>query len=183
MSLVATKVIDREKLFFGLAKLYIGLSSTYEASTTPALSSGDYFSSLVNVSMVTKKESKAKYKIVSAIKILEDILITASGIDLAIDFIEMSEKALSFSLGGDGSDTNILNNLMGQGTILRAELLFTYPNGSNTMTMVFPKVRVTSSPSFKFESENPMQVPLIFSVLYCSHINWVADPMGKIIFA
>ncbi len=30
---------------------------------------------------------------------------------------------------------------------------------------------------------NPMQVPLIFSVLYCSHINWVADPMGKIIFA
>lgn len=182
--MLATKVMDQEKLFFGLAKLYIGLSSTYESINTAALSNSDYFSSLVKVAFITKKESIAKYKTISAVKFLENIFTVSSGISLEVEFIEMSKKALSYSLGGDGSGTNILNNIISQGTVLRAELLFTYPNKINTMTMVLPKVKVTTdTTNFLFQGVEPMQVPLTFSVLHCSHSNWVTDPMGKIIFA
>jgi len=183
--MIGTKLVDSEKLFFGLAKLYIGDSATNEASDTAVLGSSTYYlSSLVNVAIFVKKEFFSSFRLADTIRILENIFLVSASLDIEVEFIEMTGKTLSYSLGGDGSDTNILTNLLDQSSLLRAELVFTYPNGTNTMTLIIPKAKViNAATALEFQSEEPMKVPMILSALYCTHANWSSEPLGKIIFA
>lgn len=183
MSLVGTRVKDSESLFFGLAELFFGDSATNEASTTAVLGESDYFSCLAEVSFEVLRNFLERYASQGGIKVLSDIIMFSSDLKIDTEFIEMTEKNFSYSLGGDGTDTNILDNLLTQPASLRVELVFTYPNKTNSMTLILPKVKViTKSVSFDFKPEDPMAVPVSLAPLKSTHANWSTNPIGKVIF-
>lgn len=181
--MIGTKLVETESLYFGLAQLYLGDSGTHESSVIAVLSDSDYFGCSVKVSFDITRDLQEHYISQGGVKVLSDILLSASGLVVNTEFVELTEKNFSYSLGGDGSDTNILINLLTQPSALRAELVFTYPNKVNTMTLILPKVKVgTTSIPFVFQPEEPMEVPVKLTALKSTHANWDAEPFGKIIF-
>jgi len=183
MSLTGTRVKETESLFFGLAELFIGDSATNETSTTAVLAETNYFSCLSSVSFIVNKEFINRYGYTLSMKTIIDHLLVGSSLEVNVEFIELTQKNLSYSLGGDGTGTNFLTTLFIQPTALRLELVFTYPNKTNSMTLVFPKTKVIApSVLFDFESESPMKVPMTFSVLPSTVAEWATIPMGKAIF-
>lgn len=182
--MIGTTIVDTESLYFGLAKLYLGDSVSNESSVVAVLGDSAYFGCLVNVSFEITKTFQEYFKSQGGIKILNDIFFTSPGLTIITEFIELTEKNFSYSLGGDGSDVNVLNNLISQPPALRAELVFTYPNKTNSMTLILPKVKViTKTVSFNFKSEDPISVPVNLITLQSTHTNWSSDPMGKMIFS
>jgi len=165
MSLVGTRS-KSTSLFFGIAELFLGDSLTNEASITPVLSETYYFGCTTNVSINIDKKFLQKFGSDNGTSVLVENLLISSELQIDLDFIEITTNSLSMSLGGTGVDTNILDNLISQPSDLRAELIFTYPNKINTMSLILPKVNVISkSINLGFQGENPMQVPLSLSAL------------------
>jgi len=184
MSVQGTRIKDRESLFFGLAELYLGDSESNEASNTAVLGEDDYFSCMAEISFNISKKFSKRYDVQNGVKILENIFLISSNFEVEASFVELTEKNLSLALGGDGTETNILDNLIKAPTALRAEIIFSYPNGTNTLTLILPKVNViTNSVGFDFLPEEAMQVPLKLAPLKCTHSSWSSNPLGKIIFA
>lgn len=183
MSLQGTRIKETESLYFGLAELYFGDSSTYESSITPVLVESDYLGCLVEVSFVIAKEFIKRYTVHDGFKIISDYFLIGSELNINIELVELTQKNFSYSLGGNGLDSNVLDNLLSQPADLRAELIFTYPNKINSMTLILPKVKViTKSTTFNFTSEEPVIVPVSLLALKSTHTNWSPNPLGKIIF-
>jgi len=184
MSLVGTRLKDSESLFFGFAELFIGDSASNESSTTAVLVEDDYFSSMAEISFTVSKKFIKKYGTHLGTKILTDIALLGSEFEVTATFVELTEKNLSLALGGDGTDTNILDNLFSQPESLRVELIFSYPNKTNTMTLILPKTKIeTSNIEFSFEAEEAMQLPIKITPLKSTNSAWSSNPLGKIIFA
>lgn len=72
---------------------------------------------------------------------------------------------------------------------VRMEAVYTYPNGTNTMTIVFPRANATSSIELDMQAEDNANVPLTFeakradSEVTGGDVVWDAMPLGRIIFA
>lgn len=183
MSLIGTRPKEEVNLFFGLAELYIGDSATNLSSTTPILSEDNYFGCLANVSFSINKTFIDRYESEGGVKILSEIILHESSFEIDVDFVELSQKSLSYALGGSGSDTNILDNLFSSPSDVRAELIFTYPNKTNQMSLILPKSKViTDSVTFDFLPEEPMAVPMKIVPLKCDDVAWTTNKLGKIIF-
>ncbi len=184
MSVKGTRLKESESLYFGFAELFLGDSVANEASNIAVLEEAAYFSCLTNVAFKTKKKFTNVYGSVDGITILRDTILSESDFSVSVTFIEMTEKNLSYSLGGDGSTGgNILDTLFDQSATLRAELVFTYPDKVNKMILILPKVKIISSANFSFKAEEPMDVPIELKPMICTHANWSSNPLGKITFA
>lgn len=72
---------------------------------------------------------------------------------------------------------------------IRMEAVYTYPNGVNTMTIIFPRANVTSSLDVKLAAEDSSNVPVTFEAKQSGsdtaggHAVWDTAPLGKIIFS
>lgn len=72
---------------------------------------------------------------------------------------------------------------------VRMEAVYTFPNGTNTMTIIFPRANVTSSMELDMQSEDSANVPISFeakradSEVTGGNAAWDSAPLGKIIFA
>jgi len=184
MSIKGTRSKDNgSNLFFGLAELYIGDSASNITQTSYVLTEGNYFGCLVKVSFKITRKFLERYGSFNGVNILTDLVTTNSSFSISVNFVELSEQSLSYAFGGDGSDTNLLDNIFSSPQELRAELVFTYPNKTNKMILVLPKVKVnTKTLSFGFAPEKPIQVPMSLVPLHCSDTAWASNPIGKIIF-
>lgn len=184
MSVIGTKIVETETLLFGLAELFLGDSASHEASTGAIFNSNYYFGCKVEVSFTVEKEFLQTYGLTGGVKTIKDVLLLSSLFKLDTEFIELTEKNMSYVMGGSGSDTNILDNLFSQPEALRAELVFSYPNGSDSMTLILPKVKVvTQTVQFTFQSMDPMQLPMNLTALKSTHSAWSSNPIGKIVFS
>lgn len=71
---------------------------------------------------------------------------------------------------------------------VRMEAVYTYPNGVNTMTIVFPRANATSSVEIDMQAEDNANVPLTFeakradSEVTGGDVVWDAMPIGRIVF-
>lgn len=72
---------------------------------------------------------------------------------------------------------------------VRMEAVYTYPNGTDTMTIIFPRANATSSVEIDMQAEDNVNVPLTFeakradSEVSGGNVTWDDAPLGKIIFA
>ena len=76
---------------------------------------------------------------------------------------------------------------------VRVEALYTFPNGTNTMTIIFPRCNITSSLNIDFQAEDAAAVSMIMKSMTASddvtggHSVWNgsvdAGPNGRILFA
>lgn len=71
---------------------------------------------------------------------------------------------------------------------VRMEAVYTFPNGVNTMTILFPKAQVKSTVELDMQSESPAASPITFESNDSSsdaggNAAWNNKPLGAIIFA
>lgn len=72
---------------------------------------------------------------------------------------------------------------------VRMEAVYTYPNGTNTMTIIFPRANCTTSVEIDLQSEDNANVPLTFeakrsdSETAGGNAVWDSSTLGRIVFA
>jgi hypothetical protein len=71
---------------------------------------------------------------------------------------------------------------------IRMEAVYTYPNGTNHMYVIFPRANVTASTEIDLQAEDNANVPLVFeskradSEVAGGDVVWDAMPLGRIYF-
>lgn len=181
---IATKLIDRNAVAIGQAKLYLAPYSSYESNINVALSSDKYFCGKTKVSMEITKSFLPRKGVSGDIVVLLDHILISSDLKLLIEFIEVAERTMDFALGGDGTGTDFLLAALNNPEILRAELKFEFPNKTNYLYVVMPKIQVvTPNVSMDFTPDDAMKVPMELQSIATTHANWSAySPYGRPIF-
>lgn len=178
-----TRTANREYIALGIAELYLADSATNITSLDAILTNANYIGAKTEVAFEINREVKNLYKTVNNIRVLSDQLITSMNLTLSIRFIELTQKNVSYSFGGDNTETNILQDLLNQPKEHRAELLFTYPNRINTMTFILPRVTIVNdSVEGKFDSSDAIGLPMKINALLTENAAWSTAPAGKLLF-
>ena len=138
------------------------------------------------------------WKLESGFPMLEDLSIPLrESAMLECEFKEVHPRNLAYARGIDASAASFDNNHSGSislGTMsapafVRAEAVYTYPNGTNKMSIIFPRANVTSSVNLNFAAEDNANVPITIeakradSEVEGGHATWDTAPLGKIIFS
>jgi hypothetical protein len=72
---------------------------------------------------------------------------------------------------------------------VRMEAVYTYPNGTNTMTIIFPRANAVSSVEIDLQAEDNANVPLTFeakradSEISGGNAVWDSATLGKVVFS
>lgn len=183
---MTTAISNRESVSLGLAKVYIGGSVSNIGSIISVLGASDYFSALANVTFTMTKELVTERSSLNGVEYLQDALVKKVDFSIAVSFLEIYQKTLSYALGGDGGSTELGATLIANPSDLRVELVFTYPNKVNQMLFLLPRMSVVSPVNGSFLEEDAMKVPMIFNAKRADNIAggsvWTTYPYGRIIF-
>lgn len=186
----------------GLAKILVGPSATNISTTTQTLDQNKHSLGALNSTGFT---SNVEYwKLESGFPMLEDLSIPLrESCALECEFKEIWARNLAIARGIDPGDepssgiTGYEGPHSGQirlGTIeapdyVRMEAVYTYPNASNYMYIVFPRANVTSSVEISMAAEDNANVPITIeakradSGVSGGNAAWDTMPLGRIYFA
>jgi hypothetical protein len=185
---------DTSTVALGLAKILVGPSAANIATKTQTLNATSDSLGALNSSNFT---STVEYwRLMSGFPQLEDLSIPLSEVaSLACEFKEVTPQNLAYARGIDASsgytDTHsgeILLGNMSSPAFVRAEAIYTYPNQTNHMYVIFPRANVTSSTELSFnESDNANVAITIESKRADSDVSggdaaWDSAPLGRIYF-
>lgn len=177
---IATPVKTATALALGLGKICLDDSASNITEFSKILGTDDYVGATANISFVGSKETLEE---VSNAKGFEEVvrrLISKAQASLKCDILELTTKNMSYSFGGDGGVGNILNDLFAEQAILRAELVFIYPNKVDQMIIILPSVQVVSSPTLGFRAEDAMPSSVTLSSISTDEATWEDDPLGRV---
>lgn len=98
------------------------------------------------------------------------------------------------SAGGTSTYASAHSGSIGLGNLVapadvRVECVYTFPNGTNTITTIFPRAQVMEGFEFEPGEEDPAAIALAFNSLNASSENddgnavWDSMPLGKMIWA
>lgn len=179
---ISTPTKTRESIAFGIGKIYLADSATNITEYNQILTNTAYVGAKTRVSLEAAKEIIEQFSSRRGFKEVVRRIISEVGVTLKCSIIELTAMNMSYAFGGDGSSVNILNDLFAEPAILRAELVFTYPDNATVMNIVLPAAQVVSNPSLSFDSENPIAVGLDISPVATSEAVWASDPLGRVYF-
>ena len=177
---IATPVKTSSALAIGLGKIYLDDSVSHITEFGKILGVNDYVGATANISFVASKETLEEGSNKNGFREIVRRLVSSAKVSLKCDILELTVKNMSYSFGGDGGAGNILNDLFGEPSILRAELVFLYPNRIDQMIIVLPSVQVVSNPSLVFKAEEPMPTSIALSPVATDEVTWVNDPLGRV---
>lgn len=96
--------------------------------------------------------------------------------------------------GGDSTYSNTHSGSIGLGGLvapvdIRVEGVYTYPNGTNTMTFIYPRAQVEANMELGFNQDSEATPPISFNSKNASSDNtagnavWDSMPLGRIVWA
>jgi hypothetical protein len=153
---------DTTTIALGLAQIRIGPSAANITKQNPVLAESASLGALASTSFTSNAEY---FKLESGYPLLEDAtfpLREAAMLECA--FKEMTPANFALAKGFDPADyTSAHTGVVPLGAIstpafLRMEAIYTYPDGLNTMNIVFPRCQVTSAIEAEFAEEEPAAV-------------------------
>ena len=172
---------DTTTIALGLAQIRIGASAANITKQHPVLSASDSIGALANTRFLGNAEY---FTLESGFPMLEDAtypLREAAGLECA--FKEITPANMALAKGLDPADySSVHTGKVALGTlaapvILRVEAIYTYPDGTNTMNIVFPRAQVTASIEMDFAEEEPAAVAISIKANRAdSGIEDAADP-------
>jgi len=185
---------DTSTVALGLAQIRVGSSSTYITSPGAALSSSDSIGSLANTKFVGNTDW---YKLEGGFPLIEEYTTPIrEGAMLECAFREITPKNMDLAHGTDistGSYTAHSGEVVLGGRTapdyVRMEAVYTYPNGTNTMTIIFPRAQVSANVEIDLQSEDAAAVPIAFESKNASsdvtggNAVWDDKPLGHIEWA
>ena len=153
---------DTTTIALGLAQIRIGNSPNNITKENPILSSSDSLGALASTTFTSNAEY---FKLESGYPLLEDATYPLrEGAMLECAFKEMTPANFALAKGLDPSSyTSVHTGRVALGAIstpefVRMEAIYTYPDGTNTMNIIFPRAQVTSAIEAEFAEEEPAAV-------------------------
>ncbi|MEA3479754.1 MAG: hypothetical protein U9R60_16345 [Bacteroidota bacterium] len=177
---IATPVKTSVALAIGLGKIYLDDSATHITEFNQVLGATAYVGAAADISFVATREILEQGSNAKGFREIVQRLVLSAQVSLKCDLLELTTKNMSYSFGGDGGVGNILNDLFEEPSILRAELVFLYPNKIDQMIIVLPSVQVVSGPSLGFKSDGAIPSSITLSSVATDEVTWTNDPLGRV---
>jgi len=183
---------DTTTVPLGLAQIRIGESAALIGQIRPILSASDSIGALANTKLTLNQEF---YKLESGYPLLEDAVFPLrESAMLECSFKELTPANMALAKGKDpassdyaAAHTGVLKlGDLSTPVYVRMEAVYTFPDGTNTMTIIFPRAQVTSAPEVDFQQEEVAAVPISIeakradSEMSGGHVAWDSQPLGRI---
>jgi len=178
--------LDPSKIALGLAQIRVAAAATHIAEVEPQLTAADSIGALASTKYLGNVDW---FKFESGFPLLEDLLIPlreAAAIECAFNEISVANLALAHGNATPGTDIKLGARVAPD--YVRLEAVYTYPNGTDTMTIVFPRAQIAASVEMDMQKEEAVAVPVTFeakrsdSEITGGNAVWDAMPLGHIVF-
>lgn len=185
---------DTSTVAIGLMQIRVGNSADNIAKPGAELVAGDSIGSLANTKFIGNTDW---YSLEGGMPLIEEFttpIREAAALEGA--FREITPKNMALAFGQDVSGGGYLAHsgeiALGGRTApayLRVESVYTYPNGTNTMTFIFPRAQVKANVEIDLQSEDAAAVPLNIEAKNASsdvsggNAQWDDKPLGRIVWA
>lgn len=159
---------DTSSLALGLAQVRVGGSAANVTSYNPVLTSSDSIGKLAQTKLVGETEF---FRSESGFPLIEDFVTPIREMArMEVTFNELSpyNVALAYGIdptGGGYADAHSGEVQLGSKTApdyVRMEAEYTFPDGTNKMTVIFPRAQVTANLEIDLQSEDEVAVPIVF---------------------
>lgn len=185
---------DTSTLALGLAQVRIGASAANIGNIHSALLVANSIGALASTKFTANTEF---WKHESGFPLLEDYTIVIrekAALECAFEEVTPFNLALANGIDPTGSYALAHSGEIELGgktspEYVRMEALYTFPNGSNTMTIIFPRAQVTSSVELDMQKEDNVASPVTIeakradSAVSGGNVAWDSKPYGRIAFA
>ena len=158
---------DTTTIALGLAQIRVGSSSDNITKPGAELSSSDSIGALANTKFTGNTDW---YKLESGFPLIEDYTTPIrEGAMLECAFKEITPEHMALAHGDDisggGYDVHSGEVTLGSRSApdyVRMEAVYTYPDQSSTMTIIFPRAQVSANVEMDLQSEDAAAVPIVF---------------------
>jgi len=184
--------VDSTTIALGLAQIRIGASAANITRRYPVLAASASIGALANTIFRSNVEY---FNLESGFPMLRDAVFPLrEASQLECGFKEMTPanfalaKGLDYTLYTSAHVGVIPLGAISAPTVLRMEAIYTYPDATNTMNIIFPRMQATAAIEMDFAPEEPAAVAVILeSVRADSGISggndtWDDEPLGRIIW-
>ena len=183
---------DPTTVALGLADVRVGVSSTYIGQIAAILPVANSIGTLANTKFISTVEV---YRLLSGYPMLEDAVFPLSEIAaFELAFREITPANMALARGLDpAAYTDAHLGQIKLGSIaapsnVRIEIVYTYPDGTNTMTFIFPRAQITAAIEMDFAPEEPAAVAVraeskrADGSIAGGHTIWDDKPLGLIVW-
>jgi hypothetical protein len=185
---------DTSTIALGLAQIRIGSSSTYINELHAQLAAGDSIGALANTRFVGNTDW---FKLESGFPLIEDYTTPIrEGAHLECSFKEITPANMALAYGHDPNAGVYATMTVHSGEVplgdrsapayVRMEAMYTYPNGTNYMYIIFPRAQVSAEVEMDLQAEDAAAVPVMIegkradSEVSGGSSVWDARPLGRI---
>ena len=149
----------------GLAQIRLGASHSNIASTNVVLTTANSMGAMANTKFTSTIDF---YHLESGYPLMEDAIYPIrEKASMEVAFKEVTPQNLAFARGLDASTgySAIHSGEIALGNtvtpaFIRMEAVYTYPNGANSLNIIFPRAQILSSVELDYNSEEPLAVPV-----------------------
>jgi len=185
---------NADTVALGLAQIRVGASSTNIGTVTKVLTSTNSIGAMANTKFLSEREF---WTLESGFPMLEDkTLPLREKAALECAFKEINPFNVGLAMGEDVVDSGASETISGEillGTVsdpeyMRMEAVYTYPDKTSEMAIIFPRAQVISSIEMDFQGEDAVNVPVRFeskradSGISGGDAAWDGMPLGHILF-
>jgi len=186
---------NADTVALGLFQVRVGSSASNIASIGSVLTSTNSIGALASTKFIGNKEYWELYSGFPQLKdktlaIKEDAMVEC-------EFKEVQPFNLYLGLGKDPVTDSVSETISGEILLgdtsapayVRMEAVYTYPDGTSTCSIIFPRAQVTSNVEMDFQESDNANVPITFTAnradsgISGGHAAWNAKPLGHILFA
>lgn len=153
---------DTTTVALGLAQIRVAAATSHIARTVPALTSSDSLGALANTKFSGNIEY---YRLESGYPMLEDAIFPLrEQAALECAFKELTPKNMAIARGlSPAAYTSAHVGSIPLGTIaaptaIRVEAIYTFPDGTNVMAIIFPRANAAATIEMEFAAEEPAAV-------------------------
>ena len=182
---------DTTTIALGLAQIRLGPSATNINSIQSVLAAGTSVGALATTKFVGTIDL---WRLESGFPLIEDTSIAIrEKAQLECAFKQISPKTLAYARGLDASSgyTNAHSGEIALGNIVapvnvRLEAIYTYPNGTDKMTIIFPRAQAAPNIELDLKAEDNANVPVTFEAKASDSSTsggssvWDDKPLGRI---
>ncbi len=183
---------DTTTVALGLAQIRIGLASDYIGQRRPILPSSLSVGALADTKVIGNVDF---FKLESGFPLQEDAIFPLrEAISLELSFKEITPANVALARGlnpasySNAHSGEIPLGTMATPTFLRMEAIYTYPDGTNTLEIIFPRMQVAASLQMDFQMEDVLAVPIVCEskradgAISGGHVIWDGAPLGIILW-
>lgn len=187
---------DTSTIALGLAQIRIGDSETNISDIHPALIANESIGALANTKFMGNTDW---FKLESGFPLIEDFttpIRESAGLECSFKEITPFNMALAYGFdpnSGEFASMTVHSGEIGFGNraapaYVRMEAVYTYPNGTNYMYIIFPRAQVSATVEIDLQSEDAATVPVTIegkradSEVTGGHVAWDDKPLGRLVW-